>query len=324
MTYKELTRKIIASSFIWSLLKSFIRQELCIPCYHVVNNFQHPHIKNLYPVINIKKFCVDLDLLNKNYDFITPEDLYNNIENGIIPKRKCVLTFDDGYRECYDVIYPILKRKGIPAIFFVNKDLIDNDHLAHFNKISLVIDKLKLSSKNTEVERYLKKSGLYQGNALFDIRQLGVINLETINYIGEMLEIDFHLYLKKHQPYLKKQQIREMHLDGFGIGAHSCNHQRFSELNEHQQYFQIEQSLEFIESITNKKTRFFAFPYSSRGFYDEIYNKFKSVLFFDNFSSFIKSDSTVLQRFIMDTNDNIRSRLIGIKLKRLRNKIMAK
>jgi peptidoglycan/xylan/chitin deacetylase (PgdA/CDA1 family) len=32
--------------------------------------------------------------------------------------RKLVLTFDDGFRENYDVIATILKEKGITATFF--------------------------------------------------------------------------------------------------------------------------------------------------------------------------------------------------------------
>ena len=40
------------------------------------------------------------------------EELIYNFANKIIPKKKCaVLTFDDGYKCHYDIVYPILKKE---------------------------------------------------------------------------------------------------------------------------------------------------------------------------------------------------------------------
>ena len=100
----SLIRNIYNSGLIWKLLKNNIIKDLCVPCYHTVNNKSQDHIRPLYFTINEKKFEDDLDFLSKHFEFISPDDLLKSLSNKELPKNKCILTFDDGYRECYDVI----------------------------------------------------------------------------------------------------------------------------------------------------------------------------------------------------------------------------
>ena len=50
-----------------------------------------------------------------------------------------ILTFDDGFAECATVIAPLLRQAGIPAVFFVVTDLIDNATLFHESEAALCI-----------------------------------------------------------------------------------------------------------------------------------------------------------------------------------------
>lgn len=320
----SLYRNVYDSRVIWSLYKKSILNDLCIPCYHVVNDNPSSHLRNLFPIISLEKFEKDIDFLGRNFDFISSNELLESLDKNEVPKNKCLLTFDDGYRECYDVIYPILKSKGIPAIFFITSDFVDNANLSHFNKVSLILDNLNTNITISEVVRLLKENNLYSGHVFKDIRKLGFRHLGLIENLGKLMEIDFEYYLNKNKPYLNKIQIKELHSNGFGIGAHSNNHQRYIELNKDQQILQTKQSLKFVESITNEPSRFFAFPYSSYGFRPELYNDFSNIIFFDTYKGFVKSNSKIIQRFTMDTNRSIESRLVEIRIKKMSYRVRFK
>lgn len=59
-------------------------------------------------------------LHEKGWHTLTADELYAWHQNKLeIPKKSCVLTFDDGYYEMYYLVYPILKKYNMNAIAFV-------------------------------------------------------------------------------------------------------------------------------------------------------------------------------------------------------------
>ena len=77
-------------------------------------------------------------LKDNNYRVITMAEFLDFLYyQNAIPKRSIVITIDDGHRSAYDIAYPILKRYGLTATFFVYTDSISID------KITLTWDQLK-------------------------------------------------------------------------------------------------------------------------------------------------------------------------------------
>ncbi len=62
-------------------------------------------------------------LKENNYSSIT----LNKILRG--QKKTVIITFDDGYRDNYNVAFPILKKYGFTATLFITVDYMDTDHI---------------------------------------------------------------------------------------------------------------------------------------------------------------------------------------------------
>jgi peptidoglycan/xylan/chitin deacetylase (PgdA/CDA1 family) len=59
-------------------------------------------------------------LKENGYTVITPEQLLAFLEfREPLPKKSVMITIDDGYRSVYNVAYPILRKFGFPATFFI-------------------------------------------------------------------------------------------------------------------------------------------------------------------------------------------------------------
>lgn len=95
----------------------------------------------LVPVLNYHHFLEDCDsplciptavfdqhmkyLKDYGYRTVTMEDLQGFLQyRQALPKRSLIITIDDGYRSAYDVAYPILKRYGFTATFFIYTDYV--------------------------------------------------------------------------------------------------------------------------------------------------------------------------------------------------------
>ncbi len=72
------------------------------------------------PLRKAKMLERQLSYLARNFDIVALESLVRSPQG-----RKLALTFDDGLRSNVSVIYPILKKLGIPATFFVCPGLIE-------------------------------------------------------------------------------------------------------------------------------------------------------------------------------------------------------
>jgi len=76
----------------------------------------YPNIKGR----TIDEFRLQVDYLSRYYRVIRMEDLIEAIEtDGDLPERAALLTFDDGYKDHFDNIFPILKRYGWQGTFFI-------------------------------------------------------------------------------------------------------------------------------------------------------------------------------------------------------------
>ncbi|MDF2929455.1 MAG: pgaB 2 [Anaerospora sp.] len=72
-------------------------------------------------VISKERFVEQMDFLYKNhYNPITLDELAGYISEGkALPEKPVVLTFDDGYRDTFDVAMPVLKQYRFPSMVFI-------------------------------------------------------------------------------------------------------------------------------------------------------------------------------------------------------------
>lgn len=89
--------------------------------YHQINDRD----KNALTLAS-NQFAMQMDYLSTaGYHTITVAELADALEKGhALPEKPVLLTFDDGYRDNYDVAYPILKAYGMKAIIFPVTDYV--------------------------------------------------------------------------------------------------------------------------------------------------------------------------------------------------------
>ncbi len=223
-----------------------------LPFYHVVSDDKLDHVRN-YPFRNRKEFEKELDFILKHFE---PVSLDFILKNPDTKKKIFHLSFDDGLKECHEIIAPILLRKGIPASFFINTNFADNKALYYKYKASLL--KGKLISETADISKFLFKHKVQISSLL----QLDYSKEQLLDSIAEEIGVDFSDYLKKNKPYLSKTQILELQNQGFSIGAHSLNHPEFWLISEDEQYRQIKESVEWVQKHIQPKISAFAFPYT--------------------------------------------------------------
>jgi len=236
------------------------KKKIVLPFYHTVAEQPLPHIKHLYRMKTVKEFQQDLDFLLKHFEPIDAEMLHHLHINQIITKNPVFhLTFDDGLKEIYEIVSPILLAKGVPATFFVNSGFVDNKALFYRFHASLAIEHLEKEKTLTDCIKNKILSCSYQDKE------------KLLPYFSQQQVDDF---LNNEKPFLTTAQIQTLSKQGFTIGAHSIDHPYFYKIPFAEQLRQTRESVDFVSSIVKQKLRLFAFPFTdfnvSRNFFEEI------------------------------------------------------
>lgn len=126
ISIKSIARKsFIMVSFFFSLIapKAIThRKGLRILTYHRVCSDSTDSFS-----VSRKEFERQMAYLSENYTVLPLPQALQVLENGEpYPDNVVTLTFDDGSDDWYSVVYPVLKRFGIPATFFVTVNLLED------------------------------------------------------------------------------------------------------------------------------------------------------------------------------------------------------
>jgi len=227
-----------------------------LPFYHVVSNEKLPHILN-YNYRNIAQFEKELDFYLQHFNPVSLADLCAKMNSR---EKIFHLSFDDGLKECAEIIAPILLKKGVPATFFVNPGFIDNQKLFHRYKASLILTRLR-KTQGFQVERFLKQHHLHGEGIL----KVNVLKENILDEAATILGIDFNDFLKNQKPYLTTRQILDLQSQGFSIGAHSFSHPEFWKIPEEEQISEIKKSMSWLVEKVNPAIRAFSFPFTDSG-----------------------------------------------------------
>lgn len=253
------------------------RHRFILPFWHAVSDVPLPHLSHLYSVPTISAFERDLDFMLLNYKSASVNDIFSHATtNGKPAENLFFPSFDDGLAECYHVIAPILKRKGIRAAFFINPTFVDNKMLFHRHKASLILNFInKQKSKTSEL---IEAQGLLQQRFISKnihqfLRQATYADHSLLDQIAEIFELDFDQFLVRNQPYMTLGQIRELQDDGFLIGAHGMDHREFFLTSEDKIMEHISASMEFLIREINPPIKVFAFPFTDFNVPDLVFEK---------------------------------------------------
>src|SRR3989344_327294 len=114
-------------------------------------------------------------LASKGYECIDPLRLKLALEKKVLPKKKILITFDDGFRDNYLVVYPILKKYNFFATIFLATNFIGKK--ASFAKN--LIDQKRPMLNREEIEK-MSQAGFFFANHFGSHLPLTELNKDQI------------------------------------------------------------------------------------------------------------------------------------------------
>ena len=213
------------------------------------------------------EFDRQLVVLDRWFTVLPLREAAARLRGGTLPIRSASVTFDDGYADNIAVALPILRRRGVPATFFLATSFIDGGRMWNDSVIETIrgaqgdtldarcigLDTLSISTidlRRQAIERLLAALKYLP----FEERQRRVEELaaETSRSLPSDL-------------MMTAEQVRHLRASDMEIGAHTVTHPILTQLNSERANSEIRDSKRRLEAITGNPVTLFAYPNGKPG-----------------------------------------------------------
>ncbi|NOY78563.1 MAG: polysaccharide deacetylase family protein [Calditrichaeota bacterium] len=262
-------------------VESILKKRLLKNGQSIVLNY-HRLCKNedpFFPALPVDIFQKQVEWLAENFQVLPVSELVERSRKGHPLDGTVAITFDDGYRDNYELAFPILKTLNLPATFFVTTHFIEG-HIPWFDRVHYAIHKTR------EAFGHLKLNGKSYDLPLRSIPE----RLKAISFVKSRLkkiplpvmqsyieEIEQRLHVDPIQTdaarFMNWDQLREMASAGMEIGSHSLSHPIFSLLSTAQAQAEIAGSKTYLEEKLRQPIRSFCYPNGKSGDFTETTKK---------------------------------------------------
>jgi peptidoglycan/xylan/chitin deacetylase (PgdA/CDA1 family) len=218
-------------------------------------------------------FEEQLRFLKKEFDVIGPDELETVVSVG--RGRYVLLTFDDGYRDNFDEAFPILKRHGLPATFFVTTGFLDRRQIAWWDEIAWMVHVSAKSElrANGWLDRALSLAPQERGRTTLSLieRYKRLPSESTGAFMDALAEAagSGRQHGDRQELWMTWDNVRQLRAAGMHIGGHTVNHPLLARLSLDEQEQEIVGCKSRIEAELGEPMRYFAYPYGGRDSFND-------------------------------------------------------
>lgn len=210
----------------------------------------------------LERFETVLDFFVEQMTVFPLSEALEGIKAGTLPRNVVALTFDDGYAEWADLVAPLLKRRNLPATFYVTTEQLTGKALWH--------ERIAAAVRAAPERGFILPKGFSGYEMLTDnqIRSRLLLHLqERLKYmpLTEREDTIQHLEAQAITPLqlpknFTAEQVRDLHSQGFEIGAHTVRHPILAKTNDSEALEEVGGAKETLQAVISGKVTSFAYP----------------------------------------------------------------
>ena len=195
-----------------------------------------------------------LYLIN-NYNIVALQDIESYYYNQKLLHNCCHITFDDGDRSFYTIVYPLIKKFQLPVSIYVSPKIVKTGENFWFQEIRNYNKEVLRTIINNKYP-YLKSiNPKIPISAIFKSLQLTQI-WEIIDEYRSIMKID-----SEKRMNMSVDELKEVYDSGLvEIGAHTQNHPILANETETTAQYEIQSSILELSEILADPVKYFAYP----------------------------------------------------------------
>ena len=225
------------------------------------------------------EFAKQVRWITTHFELLSEQHLIDVVESSRPLNRHCAtITFDDGYRDNYELAYPVLRKFNASAIFFVPTFAISERQLGWWDVIAWTI-------RHTRLRRFTLRG------CEFDIDQMNVCDVirriiamrqapevdsadAFVDDLARAAGVDPPDRRTQDAELMTWDQLRELSRNQMAIGSHTHSHDVLSQLDIDVQRRELALSKSLLESELGQPVLSLSYPV---GLYEHFHRETKEI-----------------------------------------------
>ncbi len=242
------------------------KPQLLVLNYHRIGNpDETPYDPQVFST-SAENLDEQLGYLQRRVEFINLEEVIDIAEKRTpLRHTRVLLTFDDGYRDNYDLAFPILRAHGAQGVFFLPTRFIGTSLIPWWDEIAYLIQQANTGTIHLPgfPERTFELS---QSNRRPVMQAALALYKSLPASSGERFLHDLAAQCQvarcsgKDRLFATWEEIAEMVRGGMAIGSHTHNHQVLSRTSEQEQTDELSLSKRILEERLGGSITSLAYP----------------------------------------------------------------
>ncbi len=212
--------------------------------------------------------------LKRDSDVISLDDLSGILSSrrGLKSGRFVLISFDDGYRDNYDIALPVLKSHNVPAAFFIATGFLDQRNMAWWDEVAWMVRSSRRQGLAGPAKHLPHNVSFDEPHREHAVRRLlracyaldAQTRTEFINELAEATGSGRASHQLSEETWITWDMLREMRAAGMSIGAHTVSHPVLARLTYEEQLFELTESRLRLEAELGELVTAFSYPVGRR------------------------------------------------------------
>jgi len=274
--------------------------------YHYVHDPQKQSaVGEVFPCV-LKDFNKQIKYLSENYKIVSIPELYEAVraqQEGLpaealaLPKppakrrsakagKFCAITFDDGLKDNYQNVLPVMKKYGVTGTFFIITSSFEGKmsiaHKVHAIRSQLKVDDLIglyrdfmplnypefFKKYPIPTDYFLDKKEKYDdmitSNLKTTLTRLPAKVTDSF-LLSVFKNLDWSEKKRTSKLFMSKEEVKTLEKEGMTIGSHGFSHDSLLAADNNKNEKDLFSSKETLEDFLNKKIITFSYPHGQYG-----------------------------------------------------------
>jgi peptidoglycan/xylan/chitin deacetylase (PgdA/CDA1 family) len=219
--------------------------------------------------ISARAFAEQVKYLAAHYTLVPLSRLASCLRDRELPPRLAAITIDDGYRDAYEIAFPILREHCAPATVFVVTEFVEGTAWLWTDKARYLTEsasarpfEIGIGGRNLRLE--LNGASSRAVAAALINAALKPLSEEVREAMIERLAFELGVKPPARPPAeygaINWRQAREMADAGIEIGSHTLTHPILTGLGDARLREEVAQSRDRIQNALGRKVETFCYP----------------------------------------------------------------
>lgn len=215
-------------------------------------------------------FREQLEYLTAHYRVLPLSEMASYFRRGRrLPPSVAAVTIDDGYRDSFEIAFPILRQYNVPASVFVATDFIDQRAWLWTDKLRYLTSQADTAMLETTInDRALRiklgdtESRLFAASLVnSELKQMpDEAKEDVITNIASSLKVSLPCVPPGDFGPLTWEQVREMDTAGIEVGSHTLTHPILTNITRERLRKELNESRRRLEEVLGRKVDLFCYP----------------------------------------------------------------